>query len=99
MAGFLNALLGLPQSQQPLIYWGFAQNGYIHEAVRIGNLKGVRMFGQPTELYDVSADPFETVNIAEQYPGVITQVEGVFNRVCVEPKRCAFVPMAIQLPE
>lgn len=87
MASFYNALLGLPNPPQPAIYWGFSQ-GYIHEAVRIGNLKAVRMLGQPLEVFDVAADPGETTNIAVTQPEIVSEAGRLMAGVCTQPKHC-----------
>ena len=93
MISFFDALLGLPNQQQAVIYWGFAQNGYIHEAVRIGNLKGVRMFGQSILLFNIMDDPTESSNIAELYPEIIEQIAAIMAVACIYPKYCAYVPI------
>jgi hypothetical protein len=92
VASFLNALLGLSQGQQNVIYWGFSQNGYIHEAVRIGNFKGVRTFGQPVEIFDISVDPGETTDLSNGYPELSEQINSILQTICVSPKRCYWLP-------
>ena len=59
------------------LYWDYGHNREeYHQAVRMGNWKGVRhgMDG-PIELYDLSADLSESSNIAKQQPKIVKEIE------------------------
>ena len=62
------------QEKHAFLYWEFYEQGG-KQAVRKENWKGVRLnvrIGEPyLELYDLSTDPSEQVNLAEQYPQVV----------------------------
>lgn len=74
------ALLGQPQPElesRPM-YWEFHEEQFA-QAIRIGNWKAVRQNpNEPTELYNLSTDPGESVNLASQHPDRIAQMENLF---------------------
>jgi len=58
------------------LYWEFHEQGG-KQAVRFGDWKAVRLNvakdpGAPIELYNLSDDPGETDNLAEQYPDIVS---------------------------
>jgi arylsulfatase A-like enzyme len=73
---FLPAMSGNPDEQEkhPYLYWEFYEQGG-KQAVRKNNWKGVRLNvreGDPRfELYDLSKDPSEDNNIADQHPDIV----------------------------
>ncbi len=58
----------------PYLYWEFYEAGG-KQAVRKGNWKGVRLDVRKgnsyIELYDLSKDPSEEFNIADQHPEIV----------------------------
>ncbi len=65
---------GQPIDHKPL-YWEFHEGGY-KRAARIGNWKAVWLKSdQPIELYDLSRDPGERNNLADQHPDVVKQLK------------------------
>jgi arylsulfatase A-like enzyme len=72
----LPALLGKSQTNQhDFLYWEFHERGF-QQAVRTGNWKAVRpQAGEPLELYNLSEDPAEKKDVANQNPEVIAKVE------------------------
>ena len=81
---FLPTLLGKNQREtHEYLYWEIPEYGG-QQAVRIGNYKAIRknIFegNLEIELYDLSSDIQETQNLADQYPEIIKQVEGILER-------------------
>jgi len=70
----LPALLGKRQQPHPLLYWEI--HSPFHQAVRMGDWKGVR-FGtkEPLELYALSKDRGEQHDVAAKHPDVVSQIE------------------------
>ena len=85
----LPTLLGKPgQQQHDYLYWEFAERGG-RVAIRKGNWKAVRYDASadphsPLELYDLSSDPEENLNVAGGNPEVASDL-----RVLVEKARTA----------
>ncbi|MCW5980975.1 MAG: arylsulfatase [Bryobacteraceae bacterium] len=65
-------------------YWEFHERGY-HQAVRIGDWKGVR-FGRnrPVELYNLAESPGETDNVASRHPEVVRKLEEILASARVD---------------
>jgi arylsulfatase A len=71
-------LEGRPESPptRPYLYWEFSG----HQAVRLGDWKGVRLkASQVTELYDLAVDPGERSNVASAHREVVSRVEEIFR--------------------
>lgn len=73
------ALLGLEQpelAERPL-YWEFHE-GQFAQAIRRGPWKAVRQNpDEPIELYAITADPGETVDLAGAHPEVVAEMAGL----------------------
>ncbi len=86
---FVAAMTGDDQAQEkhPYLYWEFYEAGG-KQAVRKGNWKGVRLDvrkGEPYfELYDLSTDPSENNNIAEQHPDIVKEMLQIMDKSHVE---------------
>jgi len=74
----LPTLLGRKQEPHKHLYWEFYSP--FHQAVRIGNFKGVR-YGtkEPIELYDLASDPGEKKDIAEKHPKICKQMAAIMR--------------------
>ena len=85
----LPTLLGKEgQQQHDYLYWEFAERGG-RVAIRKGNWKGIRYNAtnapnSPLEVYDVIADPGESINLASEHPEIASEL-----RVLVESARTA----------
>ncbi len=71
------------QKQHPFLYWEFHEDGG-RQAVRMGKWKGVRLNvmkdpGSPVELYDLSADPGETKNVAAENPAIVQNIQKIMQ--------------------
>lgn len=85
----LPSLLGKEgQKEHEYLYWEFhAKGGRL--AIRKGNWKGVRYNvakdpGSKLELYDLSLDPSETNNVAEEYPEVVASLVALMGQARVD---------------
>lgn len=70
------ALTGKPDAKERLLYWE-SRRPDLAQAVRRGQWKVVRQAGrmakEDVELYDLTADPGETTNVATQYPDIVAE--------------------------
>lgn len=80
---FLPTLLGKPDQQQvhDVLYWEFYEQGS-KQAIRSGQWKAVRrpMGTGPIEIYDVSIDVAENVDIARQRPDLVSKFREQFEQ-------------------
>ena len=72
----LPALLGKKQTNQhAFLYWEFHEKGS-KQAVRWGDWKAVRLApGAPLELYNLTKDLGETMNVAAAHPDIIARID------------------------
>jgi arylsulfatase A len=75
----LPALLNKPQPKHEYLYWEFHESGG-RQAVRWKNWKAIRLNvstanAAATELYDITNDPSEKINVAAQNKSIVTQME------------------------
>jgi arylsulfatase A-like enzyme len=82
------------QQQHEYLYWEFHEKkGRI--AVRKGNWKGVKYNvktdpDSPLELYDLSKDIEEQVNVAEDYLEIVKEMEVIFKKARTESEHFRF---------
>ena len=74
------------QKKHDYLYWEFHEGG-TKQAVRMGKWKGVR-FGteEPLELYDLSTDIHEDMNIASKHPDIVAKIGEFLNHARTESK-------------
>jgi arylsulfatase A len=81
---FLPTLLGKNKQQShEYLYWEFHEQGG-KMAVRSGNWKGVKLNidkdpASPVELYDLSVDIGEKINVATTHPDIVTKLENMMK--------------------
>lgn len=78
---YLPTLLGRQQPTHPHLYWEY-QN---LQAVRMGHWKGIRTFpadasASPMQLYNLSEDISERINVADQFPDIVSQVQSIMKQ-------------------
>ena len=84
---FLPTLLGQPQiHQHPWLYWEFHEQGF-RQALRMGEWKGIRRLGEPTELYNLKADLGEKENVAAKHPDVVAKIDEALDKARTESDR------------
>lgn len=83
---FLPTLLGKDEGQKnhEYLYWEFHEMGG-RQALRKGNWKAVKynVLANPNaqmELYDLSKDIKEENNVADKFPGIVKQMEGIMSK-------------------
>lgn len=95
---FLPTLIGKgKQLKHEYLYWEFHENGG-KQALRYGNWKGIRLnVGRPEntifELYDLSKDIHEDVNVAAQNPEVVEKIELLMQQARTESELFDFSRM------
>lgn len=81
---FLPTILGEAQEEPEYLFWEFA--GYDgQQAVRMGKWKGIRLNIKKDEaltiqLFDLSTDPLEQNNVADQHPEIIQKMEEIMKK-------------------
>lgn len=74
---FLPALLGKKQPQHEYLYWEYPEGGG-SKAIRMGKWKGyipnMRKGNTKMQLFDLSVDPREQVDVAAQHPDIIAKM-------------------------
>jgi len=85
---FLPLLIGQKQEKHEYLNWeiqlsGWFQtlpNGGFRQSVRIGNWKGVRYgIDSAIELYDLSEDEDESLDVSNNYPDIIERINNIFK--------------------
>ena len=80
----LPELLGQKQQSHDFLYWEFHGATGDKQAIRKGNWKAVKVKiknqDAPIQLFDLDADPYEKVDIAEEYPDVVKEMKILFNK-------------------
>ena len=81
---FLPELLGQKQDEHDYLYWEFHEKGG-RQAVRLGNWKGVRLNMQsnpdaPIELYDLSNDIGEEIDLALENPEMVEKIATIMEK-------------------
>lgn len=71
------------QAEHEYLYWEFSERGG-KQAIRLGDWKGVRLGvieqpHAPIELYDLSSDPAEEHDIADQHPEIVRRITEIMQ--------------------
>lgn len=80
----LPVLTGKLQPERPYVHWEFRKVGKqatnFRQAIRIGNLKGVRYGANaPVKLFNLENDISEKKDIAKNYPEVVDRIKKIFR--------------------
>jgi arylsulfatase A len=83
------------QKQHDFLYWEFHEDGG-RQAIRMGKWKGIKENVKkdpdgPIELFDIIADPKESVNLAVKYPDIIERMKLIMRNEHVEHKDFPFL--------
>ena len=80
---FVNALQGKKQVNHNLLYWEFYEGGF-KQAILQNNWKAIRFYKGKTpirtELFDLSADKGETINIADENEPKVKLLEALMDK-------------------
>lgn len=81
---FVPTLVKKKNREHEYLYWEFHENTG-RQAVRWKNWKGVKLnisieANAPMELYDLSTDPSESINVANANPAIVTRLTDMINR-------------------
>ncbi len=80
---YLPTLLGDPQKEHDYLYWEFMEQGG-KQAIRRENWKAVKngMTGNtdvPIQLFNLDEDPGETLDIAAEYPEIVSEMDSLMQ--------------------
>lgn len=80
---FVPELLGKEQPEHDYLYWEFHERGG-RVAIRKGNWKAIRYNllkdpNAPIQLFDLTSDPSEQVDVSAFYPAVVKEMESIFK--------------------
>jgi len=83
------------QKQHEFLYWEFHEDGG-RQAVRMGKWKAIRENvkknpNSPIALYDLVADPKESINLASKYPEIVKKMETILLNSHIENKNFPFL--------
>ncbi|NOU61766.1 arylsulfatase [Marinifilum caeruleilacunae] len=101
---FLPELLGQEQARHKYLYWEFQEKGG-SMAVRLGNWKGVAYHSSQQdktkfELFDLSNDEKERINMADQRPDIVKEMIQIMNTERTETEEyCSNLPKLIEHTE
>ena len=93
---YLSTLKGQLAKQQKhdFLYWEFNEKQGPIQAIRKGKWKAVQFLGKPLELYDLSEDIGETVDLADQQAKIVVQMEELFQSARTENPHFPLEPHA-----
>ena len=86
----LPALKGEKPAIRDYLYWEFfgegSKRGLFLQALRQGNWKMVSGYNEAVELYDLSEDPAETLNLCKEYPDKCNELQNLISKARTESK-------------
>lgn len=90
-------LVGQSQTNKhDFLYWEFHERGF-QQAARMGDWKAVRpQENEPLELYSVTTDPGEKVDLAKQHPEIIAKFEDYFKTARTESAAWPIKPKPLE---
>jgi len=72
-------LLSKPQDlKNRILYWEFYEGGF-KQALRKGPWKAIRSAKEPTQLYNLTSDSEEKINLATKHPEIVKQLESLMS--------------------
>jgi arylsulfatase A-like enzyme len=78
---------GRPQKEHDYLYWELGSGNRLRQGLRMGEWKAVRNGpDQPIELYNLSEDPTESTDLAEDHPEILSKMEQQLADARTEPR-------------
>ncbi len=95
-------LLGRPaQARHEYLYWEFYEGGFTQAVLLEGRWKGIRLKtpSAPILLYDQSADPGETHDVATAHPGLVARIAAIMRSAHVDNDHWKWPAPAPPIPD
>jgi arylsulfatase A-like enzyme len=92
---------GGTQERHDYLYWEFYESGFTQAVLLEGRWKGIRLKtpSAPILLYDLSADPGETTDVAAAHPALVARIAGIMRSAHVDNAHWAWPAASKSIPD